>query len=204
MLHNETGMSHTRLVPTSLADPRIERTRRVVLDAAVEVIAEHGFAGTTIHAIATRSGVARSTIYRNWDGRSELLLEAVRARFGSVRDLVVGEVRSDLLALCRHLAKILTHEPTASVAAALILESRRDPDLRALHRRFAEGRIRAIAEVVEEAEARGELRRVPDGWTVATDLGSAIFFRAMVLRVPIEPGWLEGRVDDVLARYGAA
>lgn len=187
---------------TSPLDPRIERTHRVVLDAAIEVIAERGFAGATIDAIAARSGVARSTIYRNWNGREELLLEAVRAGVGPVPDLVPGGVRRDLIALCRHLAELLTNEPMASVAASLMLESRRDPSLRALHRRFADGRIGALAEVVEKARARGELRDAPDGATVAADLGAAIFFRAMVLRVPIELDWLEAHVDECLARYG--
>lgn len=168
------------------------------------MIAERGFAGTTIDAVATRSGVARSTIYRNWNGRTELLLEAVRDRFRPVRGLVVGEVRRDLLAVCRHLAKMLAQEPMASFAASLILEVRRDRSLEALHRRFADGRLRALAEVVEEAQLRGELPHAPDGATVAADLGAAVFFRAMVLRVPIEPDWLEAHVDACLARYGAA
>ncbi|MDF1522418.1 MAG: TetR/AcrR family transcriptional regulator [Trueperaceae bacterium] len=190
-------------MPITQLDPRIERTRRVVLDAAIEVIAERGFAGATVDAIATRSGVARSTIYRNWDDPSALLLEAVRARVGPVAELVVGDVRQDLLAVCRHLATLLTQEPMASVAASLALESRRDPSLDALHRRFAEGRMRALAEVVEGAKACGDLPDAPDAETVATDLGAAIFFRAMVLRAPIEPAWLEAHVDACLARYGA-
>ena len=191
-------------MPTTDVDPRIERTRRVVLDAAIEVIAERGFAGATIGAIAARSGVARSTIYRNWDDLGELLLAAVRARVGPVSGLVVGDVRRDLLAVCRHLATLLTQEPMASVAAALALESRRDASLDALHRRFADGRMRALAEVIAAAKARGDLPDAPEAETVAADLGAAIFFRAMVLRSPIDPAWLEAHVDACLARYGAA
>jgi AcrR family transcriptional regulator len=191
-------------MPTRQVDPRIERTRRVVLDAAIEVIAERGFAGATIDAIATHSGVARSTIYRHWADLADLLLEAVRVRVGPVAAHVVGDVRRDLLAVCRHLATLLTQEPMASVAASLALEARRDPSLDALHRRFAEGRMRALADVVEAAKARGDLPDAPDAETVATDLGAAIFFRAMVLRAPIEPAWLEAHVDAWLARYGAA
>jgi AcrR family transcriptional regulator len=191
-------------VPTPRADPRTERTRRVVLDAAVETIAAHGFSGTTIHAVAARSGVARSTIYRNWNGRTELLLEAVRDRFGTVGALVKGNVRRDLLALGRQLAKVLTEEPTASLAASLVLESRRDPDLRELHRRFVAWRMQEFGDVVDAAKARGELPGAPDGRTVAADMGAAIFFRAMVLRDPIEPDWLEAHVDACLDRYGAA
>lgn len=197
-----THVLHTRPVDTARLDPRIERTHRAVLDAAIEVIAERGFAGTTIDAIAARSAVARSTIYRNWSGRTELMLEAVRSRVGPVPGLVAGEVRRDLIALCRHLAKLLTTEPTASVAASLMFEARRDPRLRALHRRFADARIGALAAVVEEAKARGELRHAPDGAAVAADLGAPIFFRAMVLRLPIELDWIEAHVDACLARYG--
>jgi AcrR family transcriptional regulator len=191
-------------VSAPATDPRIERTRRVVLDATVEVIAESGFRGATIDAIATRSGVARSTIYRNWRGRTELLLEAVRARFGPLRDTTVGEVRRDLLSLASRLADLLTHEPMASVAASLILESRRDPTLAELHRRFAEGRMQEISETVEEAQARGELSLATDGVTIATDLGGPIFLRALVLRAPIDTAWLERHVDAVLAHYREA
>jgi hypothetical protein len=64
--------------------------------------------------------------------------------------------------------------------------------------------MRALAEVIEAAKVRGDLPDAPEAETVATDLGAAIFFRAMVLRAPIEPAWLEAHVDACLARYGAA
>ncbi|MEX1280276.1 MAG: helix-turn-helix domain-containing protein, partial [Acidimicrobiia bacterium] len=83
-------------------DPRIERTRRVVLGAAVEVVAERGFSGATIDAIAQRSGVARSTIYRHWPDRGDLLLEAVSDRVGPVEASVTGDLREDLIGLVVH------------------------------------------------------------------------------------------------------
>lgn len=189
---------------TPSIDPRIERTRHVVLDATFDVIADRGFAGATIDAIATRSGVARSTIYRNWRSRTDLLLEAVRCRFGPLREQLVGTARRDLLALCRRLAELLTTEPMASVAASLIVESRRDTSLRELHRRFVEVRLGELAAVVEEARVRGELPLAPDGATAAADLGAAIFFRALVIRTPIESAWLQAHVDEILRRYGGA
>ena len=51
------------------SDPRIERTRQVVLDAALALVAESGYGAVTIEAVAARSGVAKSTIYRHWPGR---------------------------------------------------------------------------------------------------------------------------------------
>ena len=54
-------------------DPRVAHTRSVVLGATVEILAEEGFERLTVEAVAERSGVARSTIYRNWPERSDLL-----------------------------------------------------------------------------------------------------------------------------------
>lgn len=191
-------------MPTPSVDPRIERTRTVVLSATIDVIAERGFAGATIDAVATRSGVARSTIYRNWQNRTDLLLEAVRSRFGRLGDEIEGDARRDLLALCNRLATLLTTEPMASVAASLIVESRRDASLQELHRRFVEVRLGELAGVVDEARRRGDLPDAPDGETAAADLGAAIFFRALVVRSEIEPAWIEAHVDDIVRRYGGA
>ena len=58
--------------PARDTDPRIERTRRVVLDAALSLLIERGYGELTIEAVAAESGVAKSTIYRHWPSRVEL------------------------------------------------------------------------------------------------------------------------------------
>ncbi|MFC2153638.1 TetR/AcrR family transcriptional regulator, partial [Actinomycetota bacterium] len=69
---------------TESVDPRIERTRTVVMRTAIDIVAERGFQGASIDAIAQRSGVARSTIYRHWPDKSDLLLEAIGAAIGDI------------------------------------------------------------------------------------------------------------------------
>ncbi len=91
----------TRVSPSHEAlDPRIVRTRATVVAAATELLATEGIGRLTIDAIAQRSGVARSTIYRNWPERADLLLAAFEsvARldcplvvFGCSGDHLVGE-----------------------------------------------------------------------------------------------------------------
>ncbi|NND84469.1 MAG: helix-turn-helix transcriptional regulator, partial [Acidimicrobiia bacterium] len=71
-------------------DPRIERTKDVVLRAAFAVIGEVGFGGATIDAIAQKSGVARSTIYRHWPDRADLLIESMSRMVGSVESVATG------------------------------------------------------------------------------------------------------------------
>src|SRR5690606_24583910 len=70
--------------PTSSArpkrvDPRVEQTRALILEAADGLLISGGIAAVTIDAVAQRSGVARSTIYRQFKDRNDLLLYVFRS-----------------------------------------------------------------------------------------------------------------------------
>ncbi|MFD7939520.1 TetR/AcrR family transcriptional regulator [Streptomyces sp. NPDC059755] len=55
---------------------RSERSRRAIYDAALALVAETGYAKTTIEGIAARAGVGKQTIYRWWGSKADVLLEA--------------------------------------------------------------------------------------------------------------------------------
>lgn len=59
--------------------PRLPDTDRAILRAVGELMAEQGVSGTTINAVAARSGVARGTVYRRFPNRSAMIAAAVRA-----------------------------------------------------------------------------------------------------------------------------
>jgi AcrR family transcriptional regulator len=181
-------------------DPRILRTRRTVLTAALEIVSELGFAGATIDAIAQRCGVARSTVYRHWPERTDLLLEAVGDRLAVVDDLALTDIRSDGVAVALFLARSLSSEPVGSVVAALLLESRRDPALVDLHRRFVERRRESVRRVVTAAVARGEVPSGTDVDAAMDDLAAPIFFRALMLHEPLDETWIDRHVDSWIHR----
>lgn len=187
--------------PSTNVDPRIERTRAVVLAAAVEVISDLGFSGATIDAISRRSGVARSTIYRHWSTRSDLLLDAVRALLDRVDLLESTELRSDLISIATFLSKSLTTEPTGTIVASLIAEARRDEEVAQLHRRFVTQRLGTVARMIEAAIERGDLPPETVPASMATDLAAPIFFKALAMRETPEPEWIESLVDRWIAAY---
>jgi AcrR family transcriptional regulator len=188
---------------TVAVDPRIERTREVVLKAAVEIVGEQGFSGASIEAISQRSGVARSTIYRHWPQRMDLLLEAVGEEVRDVDALITGDLHSDLISISTHLARLLTSEPVGSVIASLILESRRDPAIDELRRRFIEQRRLAAAQVIDGGISRGELPANTDAGALVNDLAAQVFLQTLVLRAPIDRPWVEDLIDQWLKKYGA-
>ena len=85
------------------------------LEAARRLLVEDGFAATTIRAIADRSGVHASAIYRRWPSRVELIEEAVFAGLPSKRVRPTGDLRRDLRRFLR--AYVTTFDSPAVRAA---------------------------------------------------------------------------------------
>ena len=186
----------------TVLEPRIARTREVVFAAAIDIVAERGFAGATIDAIARRAGVARSTIYRNWPNRIDLLLEATATEIGGIEAIPVGDLRRDLVTLVRHLADVLASDRLGSIAAALIVESRRDAELDALRERFLGHRRRAVGNVMRAAIERGEVRADTDVLAAVDELSAAVFYRVMILRIAVDEAWAERLADRWIESHG--
>src|SRR5688500_16276685 len=74
-------------------DPRVERSRRVILEAVLEELGDVGYGAFTIEGVAARAGVGKSTIYRHWDGKFELVVDAYQTLKASAVVPEVGTVR---------------------------------------------------------------------------------------------------------------
>ena len=186
-----------------MIDPRIERTHSVVLDATAALIGEVGFGRTTIEAVAERSGVARSTIYRHWPDRTDLLVEAVDSRIAHVPFPETGNLRDDLLTMLTELAARLGSDKSGPLLLSLIAEAGRDPKMAKLQARFTTARFGRIRAIIEAAAARGDLPEDVDVEQMGEDLVAAVFFRGLIRRSILDRKWLENHVDRLLAAHQA-
>ena len=148
------------------SDPRIERTRQVVLDAVLALVAESGYGAVTIEAVAARSGVAKSTIYRHWPGRAELVNDAFRTLQPPVYECQGGDVRSRVVQLLEDLAERTAESTWSACLPSLVDAAARDPEAReALHSRLAGRRtlVDLLTEGVASRRAATRPRRRADG-----------------------------------------
>lgn len=143
---------------SATVDPRVERTRAVVLEATAELLAEEGFGRITIDGVAERSGVARSTIYRNFPDRPALLVEAFRHLMDFDEPPDTGHLVEDLRAFGRHMADGLNHGAWGRTVASLLESATHDDDMSEALDRFGNDRRRACRVVFERAVDRGEIR----------------------------------------------
>jgi len=76
---------------SSTASPRAARSRERLLRAATDLLVEAGPRGVTVDAVAEASGVAKSTLYRHWPSRDEMLVDVVRCNIPTVTEADLSE-----------------------------------------------------------------------------------------------------------------
>lgn len=184
--------------------PRDRAASQRLLDAALELLADNGFTGVTIRAIADAAGVGLPAIYRRWESKEALLYGAVSSALH--RALPVpdhGDVRADLVALVRAEIEVLNTPRLGGVLQALIGQSLHDPAWRQLlmdlhHRRRAANRL-----IVERAVACGELPAGTDPDLLLDVLHGPLWLRFLTSAGPVPAELAEALVDTALSAVGA-
>lgn len=117
-------------VPHGGGRPRSGSVDTAILRATLGLLAEVGLAGTTIHAVARRSRVARASIYLRYPGRDALLAAAIRAAAGRAPIEVTGDLEADLRRGAEQARAILSSQQFLAVLPVLVaglLKPRTDP-----------------------------------------------------------------------------
>lgn len=182
-----------------MARPRSEEARRKVLDATVEIVVERGVGSLTIDELVTRSGVAKTTIYRHWADRSALLIDAARNTFEHVNTPDTGTLRGDLGAFFEHMVRADMTGPTGRLMPCLIEASHRDAEIEALLDQLAEERQRPVLAIVERARARGELTSDVDPAVLVGVIVGPLLFRKVMMRRPVGRAYMDACLDIVVA-----
>ena len=186
---------------TPLTRPRVAGEREgEILDAAFAELLQVGYDRLTFDSVARAARASKATLYRRWETKSALVVDAVLRHKGAALATVPdeGSLRADLLALVAPKAGRRAHGETRAVAAvftALLT----DPEFASEFRsRFVDAR-RAIGEaVVERARARGEVTTDVDGGLLTASLAGIVLHRAFVLGETVDQTVLEQIVDSII------
>jgi AcrR family transcriptional regulator len=179
-------------------DPRIERTRRVVLDTTIQLIAECGYGAVTIEAVAARSGVAKSTIYRHWPNRLELINDAFAELEPALTVPPDGDIRQRVVALLEQVARNATASPQSACLTALIDAAEHDPEAHELRRRLSRAGRQTLVDLLDEGRRSGELPTELDPELVSEALAGPIFLRRLMMDEALDPADIRRLVDQVL------
>jgi len=160
----------------------------VILQAAVEELADVGYGRVTIESIATRAGVGKSTIYRHWPDKLALIADA----FETFHEQMVPElgeipVREAVALLLRHVAEVVVDSTFSRCIPALIEGAERDPRVREFHHRYSAERRQALIDLIARGIERHEISPDIDPQLATTTLLGAIFYRRLMSGRPFDP-----------------
>ena len=190
------------------SDPRTERSKQAILDATRELLAEDGDVGAlTVEAVAARSGVAKTTIYRRWRDKWELALDAVMIdmlpRFANPVD--VSDTRKELITFVDSVTKLWASPPYGPAMQGLVSQIATEPELARVYRELVvEPRREQLRPVIERGIARGDLRPGTDVRLVHELLVGPILYRLLLSGPPLDRKLTTSLVDAVLEGFSPA
>jgi AcrR family transcriptional regulator len=175
------------------------RVRAAAIAATLAELAEGGYASLSLERVARRAGVHKTTLYRRWGTREDLVLEAMLERAAehiAVPD--TGSLHKDLLELARTAAANAASPEVAAMARAVAAESPHDSRLAAANRRFWDERLALDGAIVERAIERGEVAAGTDPRRVIEAVLGPIHLRLLLTGEPVDRSFLEGIVTVVV------
>jgi len=207
LIYNTTFRCILNLMTDTAArpDPRVERSRQAILDATLQLLARDGDVGSlTVEAVAARSGVAKTTIYRRWRDKWELALDAVMIDMLPRLDepVDVGDTRKELLTVINSVVKTLATPPYGQAMQALVSQIATDADLARVYReQVVEPRQAELTPVVKRGIARGDLRPDTDVRLIHELLVGPIFYRLLFSGAALDRNLGRRIVDAILAGF---
>lgn len=180
--------------------PRVEGEReQEIFEATLDVLADVGYDRLTMDAVAAAARASKATLYRRWESKASLVLEAVLAQKGPVGDAPdTGSLRGDLIAsYCGHGG--LTDKRALAVFSSVITALGRDAEFaEGFRKEFIAPKMERTRELFERAEARSEIRDDLDLDIVGPALAAIVLHRQFMLGQPPTPESITKVIDQVI------
>ena len=139
--------------------PRSEKAEQAILDATLRMLGTQGVAGTTIEGIAADAGVGKTTIYRRWPTKTDLILAAISNIVPPGDPPDTGTMAGDMAALAETQRRRLAGSGLSGIVPRVLAESMSDPDL---HQEFVDRVVEPFRDMlrlfIDRGIDRGELR----------------------------------------------
>ena len=180
-------------------DPRVERSRRVILQAALEELGERGYGAFAIESVAARAGVGKATVYRYWAGKLPLIADAFQTlNVQPAAPEQGGTPRERVGRLMRHLAEGAIDSPFAACMPALVEAAEREPEVRRFLHEYTAQRRQRLTDTIAAGIAAGDFPGQLDPEIAALALAGPIFYRRLMTDRPFDPGQVDALIETVL------
>lgn len=186
--------------------PRDVRVDAAVLEATLDLIVESGVANLSMDQVAHRAGVGKATIYRRWDNKEAMLLDALRSVRHPLDLIDSGTLRGDLERYFDQLIVRYRTSKLSDVVPHLLEASFYDASLRVELELYMRERQKPLRDILERGAERGELGRFSSAGDidllVSAFLGPFVY-RNMISHEPLDDDLVDRLLDLMLPLDGS-
>lgn len=167
--------------------PRSIHADQAILQATLDLLAEVGYQSMSIEAIASRAGVGKTTIYRRYTSKEELVADAIESLRDDLAIPDTGSFWGDMDILINNATKKI-HSPLGRQTLALIISTASsNPQFAEVYwTKYTKLRREAFSKVLERAKSRGEIHKDADV-DLIIDLVSGSLYYALIFKPTTEP-----------------
>lgn len=177
--------------------PRDAGVEGRVLQAAMAEMRARGYDGMSIDRVAERAGVAKTTLYRRWPTKAELVIAMIAELRSAVPFEPSGDSRRDLTALVSGVATTLNALP-ATLVADLAAAAAREPRVGETVRALWGERHAAVTAVLAQAQADGLVPGHASSAVLVDQLVGPLYYRLLVTGEPITTDYVRELVLSTL------
>jgi AcrR family transcriptional regulator len=179
--------------------PRQTELDRRILEAALRLLAERGYAHMSLDDVASAARTTRATIYLRYASKAALVADAImHARGADGLPKPNGNLRQDLVTQLRHFRASMDTPYSLAIIGSALAEERAAPELLAtLREHIVRTRREMLRTILHEAQARNELAPQAN-IEIAVSMLIGSYYALAISGAPIPPDWSELLVDQVL------
>ena len=167
---------------TPFERPRVEGDReQQILDATLEVLAEVGYDRLTMDAVAAKAKASKATLYRRWNNKVSLVIDALQRSKGITEIPDTGTLRGDLQGVFCGMGGLVDPNTVATFASVLTAIARDEDFAKAFREQVVGPKVMASKTIWERAQARGELCDNVDLSLLEPALAGIVLHRVFVM-----------------------
>lgn len=181
---------------------RLDRSRDpAILNAALEILAEHGYDATNMNDIAARAGVGKAAIYRRWSSKTALITDALIYWRPDLLDddaPDTGSLSSDLAVIVERAARNDDGLISNDLILRVALEAAQDPNMAsALDDLILFKGRRVVSAILAQAADRGEIPGDRD-WSLVADVIVAMGLLRAVSRQAVDADFVRQVINTLV------
>jgi AcrR family transcriptional regulator len=161
--------------------PRKEEADKAILEAALNLVSNHGYRAVSVDQIAAQAQVSKMTIYRRWPNKAEVVMYALLELVGPQTDFPSVPQASESIKLQLQLQVKFFRGKHGRLIRSLLAEAQSNDELaEAFRERWIVPRRRGVMAILKKAIAQGQLRPNIDLELAIDLLYGPLYYRLLI------------------------